>query len=51
MGIQRDAQRLLGFAFLIELRLSKEFVKKSALMKAEGPLFPKEPCPLRMLEN
>jgi hypothetical protein len=34
MGIQRDAQRLLGFAFLIELRLSKEFVKKSALMKA-----------------
>jgi hypothetical protein len=31
MGIQRDAQRFLGFAFLLELRLSKELVKKSAL--------------------
>jgi len=31
MDIQRDAQRVLELAFLVELRLSEEFVKKSAL--------------------
>jgi hypothetical protein len=33
MGIQRDAQRLLSFAFLLEVGLPEKLVKKSALVK------------------